>query len=206
MRLLFHLNMLRPFAIVAKRSAATSQASDFENAYQLQEAYPYFLPIQTRWQDNDQYGHVNNIVYHGYFDTLINHYLIRYCGLNANRQTSSMVGFIVSSKCSFHAPMMFPQNPLAALGVERIGRSSVHYRVALFKPHPGRSALSLDYDLLSAGCYPGSPLLAGFETMACTTGRSTHVFVDAASEKPMELPEHFRKQLEKILMQPRAAN
>ncbi|XP_072322360.1 uncharacterized protein [Scyliorhinus torazame] len=206
MRLLVHLSMLRPFATVVKYYSATSQASDFENTYQLQEAYPYFLPIQTRWQDNDQYGHVNNIVYHGYFDTLINHYLIRYCGLNANRQTSSMVGFIVSCKCSFHAPMMFPQNPLAALGVERIGRSSVHYRVALFKPRPDRILLSLDYDLLSDGCYSGSPLLKGFETMACTTGRSIHVFVDAASEKPKELPKHFRMQLEKILLQPRAAN
>ncbi|XP_067850292.1 uncharacterized protein [Heptranchias perlo] len=206
MKLLFHLSMLRPFGIIAKHSAAISQALDLENAYRLQEAYPYFLPIQTRWQDNDQYGHVNNIVYHGYFDTLINHYLIRYCGLDANRQTSSMVGFIVSCKCSFHAPMMFPQNPLAALGVERIGRSSVSYRVALFRPFPSRRPLPLDYDLLSDGCYSGSPLLAGFETMACTTGTSTHVFVDTATEKPRELPQHFRKHLEKILMQPRAGN
>ncbi|XP_043562302.1 uncharacterized protein LOC122558037 isoform X2 [Chiloscyllium plagiosum] len=206
MRPLVHFGMLRSFVTAVKHYSVTSQTSDFENTYRHQEAYPYFLPIQTRWQDNDQYGHVNNIVYHGYFDTLINHYLIRYCGLNANRQTSSMVGFIVSCKCSFHAPMMFPQNPLAALGVEKIGRTSVTYRAALFKPCRGRISLPLDYNILSDGCYSGSPLLAGFETLACTTARSTHVFVDAASEKPKELPEHFRKQLEKILMQPRAAN
>uniref|UniRef100_UPI00398ECFCC uncharacterized protein n=1 Tax=Pristiophorus japonicus TaxID=55135 RepID=UPI00398ECFCC len=206
MRLLVPLGALRTFGSAAKSSATVSQASDFENAYRLQGAYPYFLPIQTRWQDNDQYGHVNNIVYHGYFDTLINHYLIRYCGLNANRETSSMVGFIVSCKCSFHAPVMFPQNPLAALGVERIGRTSVHYRLALFKPRLGRGAVPLDYDLLSDGCHSGSPLLAGFETTACTTGASTHVFVETASERPRELPEHFRKHLEKILMPPRATN
>ncbi|XP_051885626.1 uncharacterized protein LOC127577959 [Pristis pectinata] len=201
MRLLGHLSMLRPFGTTVRRTAL-AQATDSENAYRLRGTYPYFLPIQTRWQDNDQYGHVNNIVYHGYFDTLINYYLIRYCGLDANRQTSSIVGFIVSCRCTFHAPVMFPQNPLAALGVESIGRSSVCYRLALFKPREGRAPLPLDYDLLSDGCRSSSPLLEGFETTACTTGVSTLVFVDPANEKPKELPGCLRKHLERILMKP----
>lgn len=57
--------------------AASSENQRVEDGRRHQEAYGYFLPIQTRWQDNDQYGHVNNAVYYSYFDTIINHYLIR---------------------------------------------------------------------------------------------------------------------------------
>ncbi|XP_072129296.1 uncharacterized protein [Mobula birostris] len=205
MRLLGYLSRLHPFGTTV-RPTAMPQATDSENVYRLQGTYPYFLPIQTRWQDNDQYGHVNNIVYHEYFDTLINYYLIRYCGLNANRQTSSMVGFIVSCQCTYHAAVMFPQNPLAALGVERIGRSSVCCRLALFKPRQRRAPLPLEYDLFSDGCHSSSPLLGAFETSACTTGVSTLVFVDPANEKPKELPEWLRKHLEKIVVKPGASS
>ncbi|ELK37542.1 hypothetical protein MDA_GLEAN10023806 [Myotis davidii] len=60
------------------RSLTTSSENQWvEDCHRHQEAYGYFLPIQTRWQDNDQYGHVNNAVYYSYFDTIINHYLIR---------------------------------------------------------------------------------------------------------------------------------
>ncbi|EPQ11947.1 hypothetical protein D623_10028751 [Myotis brandtii] len=60
------------------RSLTTSSENQrVEDCHRYQEAYGYFLPIQTRWQDNDQYGHVNNAVYYSYFDTIINHYLIR---------------------------------------------------------------------------------------------------------------------------------
>nr|KAF6343015.1 hypothetical protein mPipKuh1_010742 [Pipistrellus kuhlii] len=59
------------------RSLTTSSENQrVEDCHRHQEAYGYFLPIQTRWQDNDQYGHVNNVVYYSYFDTIINHYLI----------------------------------------------------------------------------------------------------------------------------------
>ncbi|KAF4009359.1 hypothetical protein G4228_000287 [Cervus hanglu yarkandensis] len=59
------------------RSLATaSENQRAEDRHRHQEAYGYFLPIQTRWQDNDQYGHVNNVVYYSYFDTIINQYLI----------------------------------------------------------------------------------------------------------------------------------
>ncbi|XP_072905938.1 uncharacterized protein [Hemitrygon akajei] len=205
MRLLGYLSRLHPFGTTV-RSTAVPQATDSENVYRLQGTYPYFLPIQTRWQDNDQYGHVNNIVYHEYFDTLINYYLIRYCGLNANRQTSSMVGFIASCQCTYHAAVTFPQNPLAALGVERIGRSSVCCRLALFKPRQGQAPLPLDYDLLSDGCHSSSALLGAYETSACTTGVSTLVFVDPANEKPKELPKWLREHLEKIVVKPGASS
>ncbi|XP_063140660.1 uncharacterized protein LOC691083 isoform X2 [Rattus norvegicus] len=62
----------------AAGSLSTSSASQqAEDHHRQLEAYRYFLPIQTRWQDNDQYGHVNNAVYYSYFDTIINHYLLR---------------------------------------------------------------------------------------------------------------------------------
>ena len=57
--------------------ASASENQRAEDRHRHQEAYGYILPIQTRWQDNDQYGHVNNVVYYSYFDTIINQYLIR---------------------------------------------------------------------------------------------------------------------------------
>ncbi|XP_066556602.1 uncharacterized protein LOC136747572 [Amia ocellicauda] len=190
--------MLRSSRFCVPSRGQSTQSKSTVDIYRQPSLYSYFLPIQTRWQDTDQYGHVNNAVYHGYFDTLINHYLIRYCALNTNRLSSSMVGFIVSNQCSFHKPVKFPEIPLAALAVDKIGRSSVHYRLALFKPLPSLQPISLDPSILSNGCFSHNPPLKGYEDSACTTGSSTHVFVDTESEKPKELPHEFRKCLEKI--------
>ena len=41
------------------------------------ESYRHFHRITTRWMDNDAYGHVNNVVYYSWFDTVVNEYLIR---------------------------------------------------------------------------------------------------------------------------------
>ncbi|XP_007885967.1 uncharacterized protein LOC103175045 [Callorhinchus milii] len=197
------LKALRSFGIIVRRSVGTAQTSDGEDIFRQRGIYCYFLPIQTRWQDNDAYGHVNNAVYHGYFDTLINHYLLRYCELNINSLNSSMIGYIVANQCSFYRPVGYPQIPLAGMAIESIGCSSVTYRQALFNPLPSRRALPLDYDVLCDGCFPSSPLLSGFESTASTTGKSTHVFVDTATKRPTEIPTVFRKCLEKILIQPR---
>ncbi|XP_037695105.1 uncharacterized protein LOC119536404 [Choloepus didactylus] len=182
------------------RSLATSSENQrVETAHQHLKAYGYFLPIQTRWQDNDQYGHVNNVVYHSYFDTIINHYLIRYCGLKTSLLTSALVGFMVTSQCHFHTPISFPQIPVAALAVEKVGHSSVHYRLALFLSKPAKDPPSVDLSALSDGCFFGHTTLAQFDTLACTTGSSVHVFVNPATNKPTGLPEDFRSGLLKLM-------
>ena len=77
----------------------------FHNACSPRKAeYPrshfkYFLPIQTRWNDNDQYGHVNNAVYYVYMDTIINHFHITRGSFEPT--SSPHVGLCVSSTCTF---------------------------------------------------------------------------------------------------------
>nr|XP_025122067.1 uncharacterized protein LOC102401999 [Bubalus bubalis]XP_025122068.1 uncharacterized protein LOC102401999 [Bubalus bubalis] len=182
------------------RSLATaSENQRAEDRHRHQEAYGYFLPIQTRWQDNDQYGHVNNVVYYSYFDTIINQYLIRYCGLKTGLLTSPMVGFMVTNQCTFHTPVSFPQIPVAALAVEKVGRSSVHYRLALFPPKPTKETPSVSHWDLSDGFFFGHPTLAHFASLACTTGSSVHVFVNPATSKPLGLPEDFRRGLLRLM-------
>ncbi|XP_060227518.1 uncharacterized protein LOC132648954 isoform X2 [Meriones unguiculatus] len=188
---------------IANRSLSTPSANQrAEDHHRQLEAYGYFLPIQTRWQDNDQYGHVNNTVYYGYFDTIINHYLIRYCGLETGLLTSPLVGFMVTNQCKYHAPISFPQIPVAALAVEKVGRSSVCYRLALFPPKPSKDQPSADQRDLTDGFFLGHPKLAHFDTLACTTGSAVHVFVNPATGKPQSLPEDFRSGLRR-LMSPR---
>lgn len=184
----------------ATGSLSTSSASQrAEDHHRQLEAYRYFLPIQTRWQDNDQYGHVNNAVYYSYFDTIINHYLLRYCGLETSLLTSPLVGFMVTNQCKYHTPIGFPQIPLAALAVEKVGRSSVCYRLALFPPKPTKELPSVNHHDLIGGFFFGHPKLAQFDTLACTTGSSVHVFVNPATSKPESLPEDFRNSLQKLM-------
>ncbi|XP_049746775.1 uncharacterized protein LOC126079669 isoform X2 [Elephas maximus indicus] len=170
-----------------------------EDRHRHHEAYGYFLPIQTRWQDNDQYGHVNNVVYYSYFDTIINHYLIRYCGLKTGLLTSPLVGFMVTNQCTFHTPIGFPQIPVAALAVEKVGQTSVQYRLALFPPKPPKEPPSVDHRDLSDGFFFGHPKLAQFDALACTTGSSVHVFVSPATGKPTALPEDFKGGLLRLM-------
>ncbi|XP_019494987.1 PREDICTED: uncharacterized protein LOC109381114 [Hipposideros armiger] len=179
--------------------ATSSENQRAEGCHRHHEAYVYFLPIQTRWQDNDQYGHVNNAVYYSYFDTIINQYLIRYCGLETGLLTSPMVGFMVTNQCTFHTPVGFPQVPVAAMAVEKVGHSSVHYRLALFPPKPTKEPPSVDHRDLSDGFFFGHPKLGQFDAVACTTGLSIHVFVNPATNKPMGLPEDFRRGLLRLM-------
>src|SRR5205085_4321699 len=84
--------------------------------------YPHFLAIPTRWMDNDVYGHVNNVVYYAYFDTVINRWLIDEGGLDIAR--GSVVGLCVESRCRYRKPIAFPQEVDAGLRVAKLGRSS----------------------------------------------------------------------------------
>jgi acyl-CoA thioester hydrolase len=89
-------------------------------------AYRHFLPITTRWMDNDVYGHVNNVVYYSYFDTVVNEYLIRAGVLDVEH--GATIGLVVETQCKYFAPLVFPERVEAGLRVTR-----VRYEVGLFK-------------------------------------------------------------------------
>ena len=132
-------------------------------------AYKYFLPISTRWMDNDVYGHVNNVVYYSYFDTVVNAYLIAEGVLDIKRGT--VIGLVVETGCNYFAPIAFPEKIDAGLRVARIGNSSVRYEVALFRE----------------GC-----------DEAAAQGHFVHVYVDRVMLKPQALAETLKVLLEKI--------
>lgn len=133
--------------------------------------YRFFAPITTRWSDNDIYGHVNNVVYYSYFDSVANLYLIEVSGLKIH--TDSIVGFVVASSCNYHAPVAYPEKLEGGLRVNKLSGSSVEYGVAIFR--------------------------AGEES-ATADGFFTHVFVDRTTGKPVRIPEHIRGSLEKIVL------
>ena len=132
-------------------------------------AYGHFLPIPTRWMDNDVYGHVNNVVYYSYFDTVINRYLIDEGGLDI--AGGEVIGLCVESHCAYLRPVAFPQVIDAGLRVAHLGRSSVRYEIGIFA---------------QGGDEP------------CAHGWFVHVFVDRAARRPAALPDRIRAALEKL--------
>lgn len=137
-----------------------------EGAAPTRADYPHHLAISTRWMDNDTYGHVNNVTYYSYFDTVVNEHLIRAGGLDI--RSGAQVAFVVETSCRFHRSLTFPQTVEAGLRVRRLGRSSVVYEIALF----------------SHG-----------ETAPAATGRFVHVWVERASGTPVDIPAPIRAAL-----------
>ena len=134
--------------------------------------YAHFVPIGTRWMDNDVYGHVNNVVYYSYFDTAINTFLIAEGGLDI--ASGPVIGLCVESHCSYARPVAFPDALEAGLRVEHLGRSSVRYGVGIFRTGTGAA----------------EPAVA--------EGWFVHVFVDRASRKSTPMPERIRAALERL--------
>lgn len=133
--------------------------------------YAHVQPIPTRWADNDVYGHVNNVEYYAFFDTVINTWLIREGGLDIHR--GETIGVCAESHCSYRAGISFPDVVEAALRVGRLGRSSVRYEIGLFRE--------------------GEP-------EALATGWFVHVFVDRADRRPREIPPALREALERLVV------
>jgi acyl-CoA thioester hydrolase len=131
--------------------------------------YPHFQVITTRWMDNDAYGHINNVVYYSYFDTVVNTYLVAKGALDI--RSGTVVGYVVETGCNYFAPLAYPQNVVAGLRVAKIGRSSVRYEIAIFRE---------DGDTAAA------------------QGHFVHVYVDRATLRPVELPETLRAALEPL--------
>ena len=133
--------------------------------------FGHFLTIPTRWMDNDIYGHVNNVVYYSYFDTVINGYLIEAGGLDIH-DTSGVVGLAIETSCRFHRSFAFPEAVEAGLAVGHLGNSSVRYEIGLF---------------------------GGGEDEARAEGRFVHVFVDRNTMRPVTIPAPIRSALERLL-------
>lgn len=131
--------------------------------------YPHHDRVDTRWKDNDVYGHVNNVEYYSYFDTVVNRYLIRRGGLDIHH--GPVIGLCVESLCRFHAPLAFPDPIEAGLRVLHLGRSSVRYGLALF---------------------------AEREAVPAAEGEFVHVFVDRAQRRPVALEGPLRSALEAL--------
>jgi len=133
----------------------------------VRDTYRHYLPITTRWKDNDVYGHVNNVEYYSFFDTVINTFLIRDGGLDIH--AGAVIGLCVESHCKFRQPLAFPETVDAGLRVAHLGTSSVRYEIGLFR--------------------------AG-EADPAAEGWFVHVFVDRATRRPRPLPERIREALE----------
>ena len=126
--------------------------------------YRVFRPITTRWMDNDVYGHVNNVVYYSYFDTAVNGYLIEATG--ADIRQLEQIGLVVETGCRYFKPLSFPDALEVGIAVERLGGSSIVYRVGIF--------------------------VAG-ESEAAAAGRFVHVYVDAVKRSSVPVPDTIRR-------------
>jgi len=132
-------------------------------------AYPVWREIGTRWADNDAYGHVNNTVYYAWFDTAVNAWLIE-AGL-LEVAAGDPIGLVVETGCRYARALTYPEPVAIGLGVERLGGSSVTYRLGVFAKGADEAAAE---------------------------GHFTHVYVGRADRRPVPLPEAWRAKLEAI--------
>ena len=93
--------------------------------------YSYFQSITTRWADNDSYGHVNNVVYYSYFDTIANQYLIEFSDFKP--LSAPIIGLVAHSNCTYIKAIAYPDKIEAGLSVKKLGNSSVTYSIGIFK-------------------------------------------------------------------------
>ena len=133
------------------------------------DAYRAFRTITTRWMDNDQYGHVNNVVYYSWFDTAVNAHLIEQGVLDTAK--SEVIGLVVETQCQYFESLAFPQAIEAGIRVAHMGSSSVRYEVGLFAE--------------------GAPMTAA-------KGHFVHVYVDRATQRPVPLPANLKQVLEPL--------
>ena len=138
---------------------------------QSRRTFKTFPRIDTRWMDNDVYGHVNNVVYYSWFDTAVNGWLIEQDALDIHH--GQTIGLVIETQCNYFAPLAFPQTIEAGIRVARIGSSSVRYEVGLF---------------------------AQGEDLCAACGHFVHVYVDRESRRPVAaLPDKLKSVLETLV-------
>lgn len=135
--------------------------------------FRHFQPITTRWMDNDAYGHVNNVVYYSWFDTVVNQFLIQNGALAV--QTGETIGLVVETGCTYFHSVAFPDAITAGLVVSRLGTSSVRYEIGIFRNE---------------------------EPVAVAQGHFVHVYVNRETRRPAPLPDSLRTLLQTIQPEP----
>ena len=133
--------------------------------------YAHTFTLQTRWKDNDVYGHVNNVEYYSFFDSAINAWLIREGELDI--ESGDVIGVCAESHCTFQAALTFPESVDVHLRVDDLGNSSVRYGLAITKEG--------DEELAAEGWF-------------------VHVFVDRESRRPADMPPPLRSCLERLVV------
>ena len=136
---------------------------------QTRADFRHFMPIDTRWNDNDTYGHINNAVYYFYFDSVVNSYLIEQKVLDP--KNSETIGLVAETGCTYFTPLSFPEKIEAGLRVRHTGTSSVVYEIGLFSAQANETA---------------------------ALGKFVHVYVDAKTRRPVKLPENLRQAVERL--------
>jgi acyl-CoA thioester hydrolase len=137
------------------------------------QAFHCFRRIDTRWADNDAYGHVNNVVYYAWFDTAVNAYLIEQGVLDIHDGTT--IGLVVETHCNYFSPVVFPQPVEVGIRVASMGGSSVRYELGVFTAD-----------------------IKGDFIVCAARGHFVHVYVDQKTRRPVQLPVTLKTVLEKI--------
>lgn len=134
-------------------------------------AFKVFRRIDTRWMDNDVYGHVNNVVYYSWFDTAVNAHLIEQGALDIHH--GDTIGLVIETHCNYFAPLAFPQTIDVGIRVAKLGGSSVRYEIGLF---------------------------AQGEDLCAARGHFVHVYVDKENRRPVKaLPLKLKTVLETLV-------
>ena len=131
--------------------------------------YPIFYSLESRWADNDIYGHINNVAYYAYFDSVVNRFLIEEGGLRPGVDT--VVGYVVHSSADYFSPASYPVTLTLGLKVLRMGQKSVRWEVGVF---------------------------ASDAEQSCVTGTFTHAFVDRESSRSAPVPDGIRRAIEAL--------
>lgn len=137
--------------------------SDSKPQRQHRRDWKVFVEIQTRWEDNDVYGHVNNTVYYSWFDTAVNLWLIRNGLLDLEH--SPVVSLVVETGCTYFESVTYPEPVDLGIRVDRIGTSSITYGLGVFRKEAELTA---------------------------AVGRFVHVTVDRGTRRPVPLPDALR--------------
>ena len=137
----------------------------------VRAGYRHFVHLDTRWSDNDIYGHVNNVQAYSYFDTAVNRTLIE-AGL-LDIHAGRTIAYVVESACSYFRPISFPDSLEVGIRVARLGRSSVRYELAIFR---------------------------GDDDEACAAGIFVHVYVDRDTTRSVPIPDETQALLSRFVV------